>query len=409
MINVPAGFLWGAATSPHQVEGNNLNSDWWAREQRFPGMERSGDACDSYHRYAEDMRLLADAGLNAYRFGIEWARIEPAPGHFSRAELAYYRRMIDTAISFGLTPVVTLHHFTGPRWFAERGGWLADDAIDRFSSYVRAVTGILDDIAWVCTINEPNMLALMVGMSRDAQAAMATGDGETRKWMSPTVEGAARPVLPDPDPAVGKRLAEAHHAARAILREHTTAKVGWTVASQALTPTPGNEALLRRLQEVREDLYLRAAIGDDFIGVQSYSSQSVDADGIVPHPQGPDVTLTGNAYRPDAIGIAVRHAWQVTGGIPVLITENGIATDDDTRRIAYVATALGGVRACLDDGIDVGGYTYWSAFDNFEWAFGYGPTFGLIAVDPATQERRPKPSARWLGEVARANAVAEQA
>lgn len=124
MTTFPAGFLWGAATAPHQIEGNNVTSDFWAAEAAMPGMERSGDACDSYHRYAEDMRLLADAGLNSYRFGIEWARIEPEPGLISRAELAHYRRMIDTALELGLTPVVTLHHFTNPRWFAAEGGWM---------------------------------------------------------------------------------------------------------------------------------------------------------------------------------------------------------------------------------------------------------------------------------------------
>ncbi|MFF4618949.1 family 1 glycosylhydrolase [Nonomuraea jabiensis] len=142
MPQLPSGFLWGAATAPHQVEGNNVNSDWWALEQQMPGMQRSGDAVDSYHRFAEDMRLLAEAGLNAYRFGIEWARIEPVPGEFSRAELAHYRRMIDTARDLGLTPVITLHHFTNPRWFS----WLADDAVQRFETYVRQATGILGEI-----------------------------------------------------------------------------------------------------------------------------------------------------------------------------------------------------------------------------------------------------------------------
>ncbi|MGN6404685.1 family 1 glycosylhydrolase, partial [Sinomonas sp.] len=112
MNSFPPGFLWGASTAPHQIEGNNLNSDWWVQEQTVPGMEPSGDAIDSYHRYREDMQLLAGAGLNSYRFGIEWARIEPLPGRFSRAELAHYRRMIETAFELGITPVVTLSHFT---------------------------------------------------------------------------------------------------------------------------------------------------------------------------------------------------------------------------------------------------------------------------------------------------------
>ncbi|UBU16420.1 glycoside hydrolase family 1 protein [Nonomuraea gerenzanensis] len=399
MPKTPSGFLWGAATAPHQIEGNNVNSDWWQLEQAMPGMQRSGDAIDSYHRYAEDMRLLAEAGLNAYRFGIEWARVEPVPGEFSRAELAHYRRMIDTALDLGLTPVVTLHHFTNPRWFAESGGWLGEEAIERFRRYVSEAASILDGVAWVCTINEPNMLALMIGMARDAQAQRSTED-----WMSPTVEGAARPVLPDPDPKIGVRLAEAHHAAREVLKERTGAAVGWTVACQALTATPGNEARLREVRQVREDLYLEAARGDDFIGVQSYSSQAVDENGVVPHPQSPDNTQVGNAYRPDALGIAVRHAWEVTGRTPILVTENGIATADDTRRIAYTSEALGHLFAAMDDGVDVRGYLHWSALDNFEWGH-WEPTFGLIAVDRETFERHPKPSLAWLGEVARRGEV----
>ncbi|MFI1337507.1 family 1 glycosylhydrolase [Streptomyces sp. NPDC020845] len=392
------GFLWGASTAPHQVEGNNLNSDWWASEQLLPGMELSGDAIDSYHRYAEDMRLLADAGLTSYRFGIEWARIEPIPGKFSRAELAHYRRMIDTARQLGLEPVVTLHHFTNPKWFVDEGGWAGERAVERFQAYIRAATSILDDVKWVCTMNEPNMLAIMVTMSRLVQASDAPAS--TKEWMSPTVEGAARPVLPNPDPQIGRRLAEAHHAARDILKKHTDAAVGWTVACQALTPTPGNEEILRELRYVREDLYLEAAREDDFIGVQSYSSQPVDENGIVPHPQGPDTTLTGNAYRPDAIGIAVRHVWEATGGIPILVTENGIATADDERRIAYTKEAIGHLLAAVDDGIDIRGYLHWSALDNFEWGH-WEPTFGLIAVDRETYQRHPKPSLAWLGEVAR--------
>ncbi|MGP3916558.1 family 1 glycosylhydrolase [Nonomuraea sp. 10N515B] len=390
MTQLPSSFLWGAATAPHQVEGNNVSSDWWALEQQVPGMERSGDAVDHYHRYAEDMRLLAEAGLNSYRFGIEWARVEPVPGEFSRAELAHYRRMIDTALDLGLTPVITLHHFTNPRWFS----WFNEDAQQRFGAYVRLAATILDGVEWICTMNEPNMFALMLSMSKMAQ------NKTPQEWMSPTVEGAARPLLPDPDPEIGARLVEAHHAAREILREHTGAKVGWTVACQALTARPGCDEKLREVRYVREDLYLRGSRGDDFIGVQSYSSQEVDEDGVVPHPLGPDNTQTGNAYRPDALGIAVRHAWEETGHTPILVTENGIATPDDARRITYTTGALEGLFAAMDDGIDVRGYLHWTLLDNFEWGH-WEPKFGLIAVDRETFERTPKPSLAWLGEVAK--------
>lgn len=385
-------FLWGAATSPHQIEGNNTNSDWWNSERKYPQMfQRSGDALDSYHRYPEDMRLLAEAGLNSYRFGIEWARIEPDQGHFSRAELAHYRRMIDTALELDLTPVVTLHHFTVPAWFKEDGGWRHPEAINRFRSFVETSTAILADVPWIVTINEPNVLALMSLMDASIDAITAgTID------YSDTAGMLARVV---PDPEIGDRLLEAHTAAREILQASLPGKVGWSVAGQAFESTPGNEERFAEVKWAWEDKFLEAARDDDFIGVQSYTSQKVDAAGIVAHPTNPDNTLTGWAYRPDSLGIALRNAADVTGGVPALVTENGIAIEDDSRRIAYTHAALGEVASAMADGINVEGYLHWSALDNFEWGH-WEPTFGLIAVDRETFERTPKPSLGWLGEVA---------
>lgn len=390
---LPEGFLWGASTSGHQVEGGNVSSDWWQIEHT-PGipMELSGDAVDHYHRYPEDMRLLADAGLTAYRFGIEWSRIEPAPGEVSRAQLQHYRRMIGTALDLGLAPVVTLHHFTSPAWFAGQGGWMGEGGLDAFARYVETASGILEGVDWVCTINEPNILALM------ARMAEMFGGGAERG------EGGHPATMPIPDVAIGERLVEAHRRAVAIVKERTAAKVGWTIAQQAFTPTPGNEEVHRSVTWQWEDLYLEAARGDDFVGTQSYTTQSVDANGVVPHPESPDNTLTGWAYRPDALGIALRHAHEVTGGTPILVTENGIATADDERRIAYTTEALTHLEAAVADGVDVRGYLHWSALDNFEWGH-WAPTFGLIGVDRETFERHPKPSLAWLGSVARANGL----
>ncbi|SDZ47952.1 family 1 glycosylhydrolase [Herbiconiux ginsengi] len=402
MSHFPSGFLWGASTSPHQTEGNNVNSDWWAREGLIPGMEPSGDADDSYHRFSEDMRLLAEAGLTSYRFGIEWARIEPRPGHISLAELAHYRRMIETARELGITPVVTLHHFSSPRWFAERGGWTSADAPARFAAFTAAAAPILDDVEWVATINEPNMLAMMITM----EAAYAKG--QKTEWQSPTVEGDSVNqegvvALLTPDIRYAVPLVDAHHAARDVLRQRTDAKVGWTVANQAFTAAPGGEARLEVVRHEWEDYYLNATAGDDFVGVQSYSSQEVDADGLVPHPPHPDNTLVGSAYRPDALGMAVRHTWARTG-LPILVTENGIATDADERRIEYTREALGHLSAAINDGVDVRGYLHWSLLDNYEWGH-WGPTFGLIAVDRRTFKRTPKPSLKWLGRIATENTL----
>ena len=147
--------------------------------------------------------------------------------------------------------------------------------------------------------------------------------------------------------------------------------------------------------------FLKAVQGDDFVGVQCYSRQRFGPDGPLPPEEGVELTQMGYEFWPEALEASIRHAISVAG-VPVIVTEHGIATTDDTRRIEYVKRALKGVANCLDDGLDVRGYTYWSAFDNFEWMLGYQPTFGLIAVDRETQKRTVKPSARWLGQVARA-------
>jgi len=406
MPSFPTPFLWGASTAPHQIEGNNLNSDWWAREGAMPGMEPSGDAVDSYHRFGEDLQLLADAGLNAYRFGIEWARIEPRPGQFSNAELAHYRRMIDTALELGVAPVVTLNHFTVPRWFAEEGGWRSSQATERFVSYVERATRILDGVDWVVTINEPNMMAMMVMLQEQMRA------GQLSQWQSPTVDGkpdreriAAN--LPVPTLEYAEPFIAAHHAVRDLVRERTGARVGWSIANGALTSEPEHAAKLAEVRRASEDVYLEASVGDDFIGVQSYSSQRVDSNGLVPHPDHPDNTQTGAAYRPDALGLAVRHAAAVTG-LPVLVTENGIATADDARRIAYTGEALAHLADAAADGVEVQGYLHWSLLDNYEWGH-WDPTFGLIAVDRETFVRSPKPSLAWLGGVARTNGAALEA
>lgn len=397
MTAFSASFLWGASTAAHQVEGNNLASDWWALEGQMPGMEPSGDACDSYHRYREDMELLAGAELNTYRFGIEWARIEPRPGLFSNAELVHYRRMIETALELGLTPVVTLQHFTLPAWFAQTGGWLSPEAVERFSAYVTRVSEILDGVEWIVTINEPNMMAMMVML------ADAATKGQLDTWQSPTVEADVHEArvpssLPVPTEQYASPLIAAHHAARDILRARTGAKVGWSIANGAFTAAPGGEEKLLEVRHDYEDVFLEAARGDDFIGVQSYSTQQVGPEGLVPHPPHPDNTMVGTAYRPDALGMAVRHAADVSGA-PVLVTENGIATADDTRRIAYTTVALRGLAQAIEDGVDVRGYLHWSLLDNYEWGH-WGPTFGLVAVDRETFLRTPKPSLAWLGAVA---------
>ncbi|MCT6779678.1 family 1 glycosylhydrolase [Streptomyces sp. CS7] len=404
-LALPEGFLMGASTSAHQVEGNNVGSDWWAVENR-PGTfvaERSGDAADSFHRWPEDMDLLSELGFNAYRFSVEWARIEPERGHVSRAAVAHYRAMVRGALDRGLTPVVTLHHFTSPKWFSALGGWASPEAPALFAGYAGVATEILAaGVRYVATINEPNMIALMHTMIRRlGSGGEAEGAGPAAETDSGAVAFDAGTV--EPDAEVTRSLIRAHRAAYDVLKAADPGlQVGWTVANQVYEPEPGAAEVAEAHAYPREDVFLEAAREDDWIGVQAYTRHRIGPDGPLPVEPGAETTLTGWEFYPEALGLAIRHTVAVVGPhVPVLVTENGIATDDDERRIAYTTEALASLAAALRDGIDVRGYLHWSALDNYEWG-SYRPTFGLIAVDPRTFARTPKSSARWLGALARA-------
>ncbi len=377
----PASFWWGAATAAHQIEGNNVGSDWWAREfaAGTDVKEPSGDAADSYHRFGEDIALLAQSGLRMYRFSFEWARIEPERGFISRAQLLHYRAMIDTCREHGVEPMVTLHHFTHPRWFARLGGWRSPLAPELFQRYVEAVLPILRDVTWVCTINEPNMVAMTRGEEGTDMAAAS---------------------LPEPDLQISQALVLGHRRAREALSSLPDVKSGWTVAAQAFHAMPGCEEETRAYGYPREDFFLEQAAGDDWLGVQAYLRTFIGKDGPVPVAEAAEKTLTGWEYFPAALGIGVRRAWELSGHTPLFVTENGIATDDDARRIDYTHDALVGLHDAMADGIDVRGYLHWSWLDNYEWG-SFAPTFGLVAWDRETFARTPRPSAAWLGSVAR--------
>ncbi|MCL3777399.1 MULTISPECIES: family 1 glycosylhydrolase [unclassified Actinomyces] len=412
-------FLWGASTSGYQTEGDSVNADFWDTEQVTGGhvQERSGSACDSWHRYREDIRLAAEGGLRAYRFSIEWSRIEPVRGELSRAALLHYRDMIDACHEHGLEPVVTLHHFASPRWFAALGGIMSPEAPELFAAYVRYVSQVLGDVRWIVDINEPNILALMglasltAGKTPEELAEMAgalgarTGTGgeagSDGEQLAVTERMAA---LPAPPLEMAAPIIAMHRAATAVLRETVPqARIGWAIAAQAFTPTPGNEEVFERVFHQWEGVYLEACADDDFIGVQAYTSQPVDEHGPVPHPGSPDNSLSGWAWHPEALGLNLRR-YHERYGKPMLVTENGISTADDARRIEYTTGALKGMIEAVRDGADVRGYCHWSLLDNYEWGR-WEPTFGLIAVDRETFTRTPKPSLAWLGRVAAENAV----
>jgi beta-glucosidase len=386
----PEGFLWGTATAAHQVEGGNWNNDWWEWEHALesPCQEPSGDACDHWHRYPEDIRLCADLGFGAYRFSLEWSRIEPEEGEFSRSALEHYRRMCATCHEHGLEPIVTFHHFTTPRWVAARGGWVEPSTADRFARFCeRAAVHLGDLIAWACTLSEPNIVATMGYLYGIFPPGKRDADLRRR----------ANDVL----------IAAHDKAAEAIHAGPGSAPVGLTLAMFDYQAVDGGHAERDGYLRDMEDVFLEAVRGDDFLGIQCYSRLRIGPQGLLDPDRSVRITQMGYEFWPEALEATIRRAWDVTGGVPLLVTENGIATEDDAERIEYVRRALSGVLGCLADGIDIRGYVYWSLLDNFEWILGYGPTFGLVAVDRQTQARTAKSSARWLGAVARANALPE--
>jgi beta-glucosidase len=402
----PSTFLWGTATAAHQVEGGNVYNDNWVLEH-VPGgpyAESSGDACDHYHRYREDIALLADLGFTLYRFSLEWSRIEPEEGEFSVAALDHYRRMLATCHDHGITPMVTFHHFTSPRWLAADGGWEAQATPEMFARFcARAMAHLGDLIPLACTLNEVNIGPLLASI----------GIPELHGFrQAPWYAVAARVVGSDPERFTPFLYAGAERGRETILAAHRrgveTIKaqrgdcaVGLTLAMEDIQATPGGEETAARLRRELQDVYLEQTRGDDFIGVQTYTRRRCGPDGPMGPEEGVELTQMHYEFWPEALEGTIRYAGAKTG-LPVFVTENGLSTEDDMRRVAYIERALRGVAACLRDGIDVRGYTYWSALDNFEWALGYRPRFGLIAVDRRTQERTVKPSARRLGEIARA-------
>ena len=398
MADFPDGFLWGSSTAAHQVEGGNTNNDWWAWEHA-PGTkaeEPSGDGIDHLNRYDQDYALLASLGQNAHRFSFEWSRIEPAEGEFSQAALDHYKRVLESQHRHGLTPFATLFHFTSPRWFAERGGWLAPGALDLFGRYAERVARALGDLVpYMGTVNEPQVVALMGYLA-----------------------GGFPPGLQDLETArlANRTFAAAHRTAVAAVRSGSSGtQVGTCLQIpyiEALRPDDEEDrALAERFKGFFADTHLddlRAADDPgDFVGLQYYGRDLMDATSPTykaPPPDGAEVSSMGWEVHPEGFGKVLRQVAQV--GLPIVVTENGIATEDDSQRVRYLAGHLCALQSVVADGIDVRGYFHWSSFDNYEWG-SYGPRFGLIGIDRLDGFRRiVRPSAVHYGEVARSGSLA---
>jgi beta-glucosidase len=405
----PPGFRWGVATSGHQTEGDNTASDTWFAEHVTPTVfrEPSGRACDSYRRWRTDVDLIAGMGLSAYRFSVEWARVEPVEGEFAEPALAHYRAIVERCRSLGIDPVVTFNHFTCPHWFAARGGWLNPDAAALFARYCGAVMDrIGSGIAVAVTLNEPNLPRLLSWIDlppavRELERATLAAAGETAGVDRYRL---ANVVLPEEFDAVADGMAAGHVAARAAIKaRRPELPVGLSLAivdDQAV----GDPTVRDRKRAEVYDRWLRLARDDDYIGVQNYERARYDGTGALPPPDGAPRNHMGSDIYPLSLAGAVRYAYEATGR-PVFVTEHGIAHDDDSHRAVFIPAALRGLLDVVRSGVPVLGYLHWTLLDNFEWVFGYRVRLGLYTVDRTTFARVAKPSAAVYARIAKANRV----
>lgn len=401
----PEGFLWGAATSSHQVEGGNANdwTDWEAQPGRIRDGSNTAVACDHYRRYAEDFDMAAALGHNAHRFSLEWSRIEPEEGRWDMAAVTHYREVLLALHARGLRTMVTAWHFSLPKWVAARGGWEHPEAPRLFARYCAFVAGELGDLVdlW-STINEP-MVYLSMGYlegtwppgRRRLPAAWRTFNNLVR----------------------GHRLAYATMHAK-LDRPGERARVGIAQNCQAFEPYRSGSPLDRLVVRLADWFYNHAFFrrtggAHDYIGVNYYFHNRLK---FVPrrvsrffyetHNENREVSDLGWEIHPEGMYRAIMDMRRY--GRPIYVTENGVASADDRLRTAFITAMVGSMHRALRDGADVRGYFHWSLIDNFEWDKGYGPRFGLVAIDYTTQRRTPRPSAYLYKEICEANSLPDR-
>lgn len=459
----PTGFVWGAATASYQIEGgatlDGRVPSIWDTFSRIPGAVVAADngdvACDHYHRWPEDVRLLSDLGLGAYRFSTAWPRVSPEPGVVNQAGLDFYSRLVDGLLERDITPWVTLYHWDLPQLLEDRGGWTVRETADHFTEYALALQGAIGDRVkhWI-TLNEPWCSAFL----GYAGGQHAPGRQEPQSALT----------------AMHHLLLAHGTAARALRDADPTAQIGltlnMTVADPADPASPADveaarrmntlhnavfaePALLGRYPEHALELYRQAGLeipvqeGDletiaapiDFLGLNYYNGVAVTAEPPAPETEMPGGALverpTSNPYvavgeahvvsrglprtamdwevQPDGLRRLLEQVhtdWTGPLGLPLYVTENGSAYEDvvspdgevhDPERVAYLEQHLRAVHEAIGHGADVRGYFAWSLLDNFEWAYGYAKRFGIVHVDFDTQERTVKDSGRVFAAVAR--------
>jgi beta-glucosidase len=423
-LKFPDGFYWGTATSSHQVEGDNRNNQWWAWEQEGGNVKDgtvSGAACDHYNRFEEDFALMRELGHNAHRLSIEWSRIEPEEGRWDEGEVEHYRRVVESLRENGLTPFVTLHHFTNPLWFEAKGGWTSAEApelIGRYAGYMAKQLG--EAVPFWLTINELSVVpaaCFLAGVHPPCKQDMGLAMAAARHILMAhgKMYGAIRESAPH-DPQIGPVLNMIDGQPASDSEEDRRAA--------ELFDAYWNEFWLRGLST--GVLGPPAGGGPDGQGEEveglkgtwdvaglNYYSRSVLRGGrgvmglaqVEPGPEAERSTMGWEVYPEGFYRVMMRLK---PYGKPVYITENGIGTDDDEQRQRYIVRHLQQVQRAISDGLDVRSYLHWSFQDNFEWAEGFRQKFGLIEREEGTLNRLPKPSAAMFREIATANGVSDE-
>lgn len=386
-LEFPDGFLWGAATSAYQVEGNNIHADW----EKF---KSAGDACDQYNRYESDFDLIKQLNHNCHRLSIEWSRVEPRNGEFDAHEIEHYKQVLKSLKDKKVTVMLTLWHFTLPQWVADQGGWENGKAAGYFERFVkRIVPEIAEYVDMWITLNEPGVYVY---------------EGYIKKEWPPQKKGLLGQIK------VSLNLASAHKKAYKYLHQiHPAKPVGLAQNVQSFEPFH-KHSFLEQLAVIFSDLitnhlfYFLTRGTHDFLGLNYYFHvRFKENKGIFPQVedisgQSKDVSDLGWEIYPEGLYDVLTD---LSDHIPIYITECGIASTNDDRRNRFLITYLHEVYRAIQEGINVKGFFYWSLIDNFEWHLGYSPRFGLIEVDYATQKRRIRTSALVYTDIIQNNGI----
>lgn len=390
-LKFPAGFLWGAATSAHQVEGNNIHNDWWEWESQ-PGRIKSGKACDQYHRYASDFDLAKSLNHNAHRLSIEWSRIEPKEGEFDDKEIEHYIKVLKYLKKLNFTVILTLWHFTLPKWVADKGGWENGTTPAYFERFVKKIAPQISPYVdlWI-TLNEPGVYIYEVYIERVWPHAKKSWLGQIKTFLN---------------------LVSAHKRVYKYLHTNFPTKPVGVTNNMLSFESYHKHSIVEQIAVSLNDIfvnhlfYLFTKHTHDFLGVNYYFHIRFQTQGMIaqttPTEQTHDVSDLGWEIYPEGIFEVLTD---LADDLPIYITECGIASTNDDRRNRFLISYLQEVARAIRAGVKVKGFFYWSLLDNFEWHLGFEPRFGLVEVTRPSLTRRIRPSALVYTDIIQQNGI----